>query len=358
MNRKKSVTFLLPTRGNVGPVGGFKIVYEYANRLVRDGHEVHIVYPLTLRFRQQSLAKKLRALPRAAAWKLRGVSGRSWFPLEPEVREHIVPALCERFVPRTDVYVATAVQTAYYLGDYKREADRLYLIQGYEAWDVSEEYVDSSYRLGLRNIVISGWLRDKVTAAGADCTLIRNAFDFDYFRLSAPIESRNPHSVAMLYHRDERKGCAYGLAALERVREEIPDLKATFFGVPPRPADLPDWIEYYQQPDRETHNRIYNGCSLYLAPSLQEGWGLTVGEAMICGAAVVCTDTLGFREMVTDGENGLIVPTADSEALASAMLKLMRDDNLRRQLASAGNRDIRSFSWENAYSQFKTMIDD
>lgn len=44
---------------------------------------------------------------------------------------------------------------------------------------------------------------------------------------------------------------------------------------------MPGWIEYYRQPDRDTHNRIYNSSSIYLASSLQKGWGLTVGEAMI-----------------------------------------------------------------------------
>ena len=356
MERKKSVTFMLPTRGGKGPSGGFKIVYEYANRLVRDGHEVHIVYPLTMQFRNEPLARKLRVLPRGLAWLCKGVSGRNWFPLDPAVREHLVPSLSERFLPDTDVYVATAVKTAYYLARFAPEKKKLYLIQDYETWGVSGEYVDASYRLGLRNIAISGWLRDRVTATGADCTLIRNAFDFDYFRLSVPIENRNPHSVAMLYHRDARKGCVYGLEAIARVKEQFPDLKATLFGVPERPADLPDWIEYHQQPDRETHNAIYNGSAIYLAPSLQEGWGLTVGEAMICGAAPVCTDTLGFREMVTDGENGLIVPTGDADVLADAMLRLLRDDALRQRLAKRASETIRAFNWDDAYSQFKKIL--
>ena len=60
---------------------------------------------------------------------------------------------------------------------------------------------------------------------------------------------------------------------------------------------MPGWMEYYRQPDHDTHNRIYNSSSIYLASSLQEGWGLTVGEAMIYGNAIVCTDTLGFQEV-------------------------------------------------------------
>lgn len=36
---------------------------------------------------------------------------------------------------------------------------------------------------------------------------------------------------------------------------------------------MPGWMEYYRQPDHDTHNRIYNSSSIYLASSLQEAWG-------------------------------------------------------------------------------------
>ncbi|MDD6723064.1 MAG: glycosyltransferase, partial [Bacteroidales bacterium] len=71
--------------------------------------------------------------------------------------------------------------------------------------------------------------------------------------------------------------------------------------MPARPSGLPEWIDYHQRPDDELHLRINNEAAIYIGTSRTEGWGLTVGEAMMCGQAVCCTDNAGFREMATDG---------------------------------------------------------
>jgi glycosyltransferase involved in cell wall biosynthesis len=231
------------------------------------------------------------------------------------------------------------------------------LIQDFENWGVTEENVYDTYNYGFKNIVISKWLADRVHRCGAECTIIPNGFDFSYFTLRTPIENRNRYSISMLYHLNERKGCADGMDAVCFVKKKYPQLVVTFFGVPERPKDLPEWIEYYQQPDKDTHNRIYNESSIYLAPSRQEGWGLTVGEAMICGAAVVCTDTQGFKEMVVDGVNGLISPVSDSKKLADNIIKLLEDDRLRQELALAGNKSIQKFSWTRSYALLRNMIE-
>lgn len=357
-NKAKSIVFLLPSKAPDGPVGGYKVVYEYSNRLVEEGYDVTLAYPLTMQFSNESVAGKLKTIPRGLKWMVKGFSGRNWFPIDPRVKERVVLSLNERDVPNADIYIATAVRTAYYLSGYRTDPKgRFYLIQGFEAWRDPEEYVYDSYRLGLRNIVISSWLKDLVEKTGAKTELIKNGFDFDYFRLTLPIEEKPERSVSMLWHPEERKGGAIGLRALETVREKYPDLKVRMFGVPERPGFLPEWVEYYQTPDRETHNRIYNESTIYLAPSLSEGWGLTIGEAMICGAAVVCTDTLGFLEMVTDGETGLVSPGGDAESLATNMLRLLDNPEERLRLARNGNRHIHSFRWEDSFNRLVSLFE-
>lgn len=351
-----SITFLMPGRG-VSPVGGFKVVFEYANRLSYDGFDVHIVYPVSINFRNLGFTNKIKSVLRFPYWILNGFSGKKWFSLNEKIKHHLVLSLNQRHVPKTDYYVATARATSVYLKDYNIADDnKLYLIQGFEDWGVPEEEVYKTYRFGLRNIVISNWLKDRVEKAGASCILIKNGFDFDYFKLNNQIGIRSPYVVSMLYHHSTRKGCKYGVEALSIVKSKYPQLKALFFGTPERPDDLPEWVEYYRCPDKETHNYIYNTSSIYLAPSLQEGWGLTVGEAMICGNAIVCTDTLGFQEMVKDGENGFIVPVANSEALAEKIVRLIENDNLRWQMANNAYETIKAFSWENSYKIFRGLF--
>lgn len=352
----KSITFLMPSIG-VKPVGGFKVVFEYANRLANDGFDVHIAYSASLYFKTLSLRKKFRRIIAYFYWLIIGYSGKKWFKLEPSIKHHFVFSLNERHVPKTDLYVATAVQTADYLKSYNLDINnKFYLIQDFENWGVSDKFVYDTYRFGLKNIVISKWLEKKVTDSGAKCTLIPNGFDFNYFTYNIPIEQKEQFKVSMLYHNDKRKGCKYGIEALKLVKSKYPQLKAMFFGTPKRPIDLPDWIEYFQMPDRDTHNRIYNECAINLAPSLQEGWGLTVGEAMMCGEAIVCTDTLGFQEMVVDGENGFIVPSHSAESLAEKLELLLSNNELRQKIAQKALDDIQKFRWENSYRKFKELL--
>jgi glycosyltransferase involved in cell wall biosynthesis len=274
------------------------------------------------------------------------------------VTEKLVFSLNYRNITKADVYIATAVRTAMSLkSNDKKMLKILYMIQGFENWGVTDEKVYETYNYGFKNIVISNWLAERVRSCGAECTLIPNGFDFNYFSLRKPIEGRDRYRVSMLYHSGKRKGCDDGIKALLIVKKKYPQLTAAFFGVPERPDNLPEWIEYYQQPDKETHNNIYNHSAIYLAPSLQEGWGLTVGEAMICGAAVVCTDTLGFKEMVTDGVTGLISPISDPQKLAENMMRLLDDDNLRKQIATAGNTSIQRFTWDKSLETFCELIE-
>lgn len=351
------IVFLMPSKAPDGPVGGYKVVYEYANRLAVDGFQVTIVYPLTYRFSEQSPADRLKTIPRALKWIVKGISCKKWFALDPRVCEKAVLSLNERDVPEGDVYVATALHTAFYLAQYKIPSRRkFYLIQGFENWRDSDTTVYDSYKAGLHNIVISDWLHRHVTAAGAEAEIIKNGFDFNYFKLSVPIKERDPKCVSMMWHSEERKGGPLGLKVLQTVKERHPDLKVIMFGVPERPAGMPEWVEYHCRPDRETHNMIYNRSAIYLAPSYQEGWGLTVGESMICGAAVVCTDTLGFLEMVTDGKNGLISPCGDAEMLTANVCRLIEDPELRIAIAREGNLRIRGFSWERSYDRLKALI--
>ncbi len=353
----KSVVFLLLCC-STSPSGGFKVVYEYANRLVMDGHKVTIVYSIIAKSGRLSLRSWFAGIKRYLKYRWYGYSCRSWFNLSLKVNEELVMSLKQRNVPYADVYIATAVDTSYCLSDYKlKNSKRLYLIQGFENWGVSDDYVYASYKLGLTNIVISDWLAKKVEFTGEKCHIIKNGFDFDYFKLTNDIKNRNTHRIAMLYHNFKNKGCEYGIKAILRLKQKYPDLQVVLFGTPERPQSLPQWIEYYQKPDRETHNAIYNQSSIYLAPSLQEGWGLTVGEAMICGCAIVCTDTLGFKEMIKDGYNGLIVPAKDVDAIVDKINLLFSDDSLRIRLAKQGTESIKRFSWNDSYQKLQGLID-
>ena len=160
----------------------------------------------------------------------------------------------------------------------------------------------------------------------------------------------------MLYHISPNKDTEVGLRAVHMAKEKIPELTVFLFGAYKKPSKLPEWIKFYQNPSEDIHVDINNRCAIYVGCSRSEGWGLTVGEAMMCGQAVACTDNDGYKEMGVDGRDLLITPVGNAEALSNSIIKLIYNDELRWQIARNGTQSIRKFNIEESYKKFKQAI--
>jgi glycosyltransferase involved in cell wall biosynthesis len=89
---------------------------------------------------------------------------------------------------------------------------------------------------------------------------------------------------------------------------------------------------------------LYSSCALFAFPSLYEGFGMPVLEAMACGASVVCSNASSLPEVA--GDAALFVDPRDHEAWAQAMTRVIEDANLRHDLRRRGALRIKAFSWE------------
>lgn len=340
------------------PSGGFKVVYEYANRLQARGHQVHVIHPRNIA-PQPGVMELVKSI--AWKWKLR-IKHRplvGWIRLDPRVGLRLAPDLRERFIPDGDAIVATALETAFSVSAYAAEKGRkFYLLQSYEDWSGKAGRVRESWRLPLRKIVISKWLRRIADEMGEAAAYIPIGLDFSHFAIATPIERRAPR-VAMLAHPNEIKGLADGLAALEIARRERPGLQAVLFGTHPRASllpDCPDWIDYVCRPAPAALVALYNSCQVYLHPSRREGWGLTAAEAMACGCALVSADNGGVHEFATEGESALLAPVQSPELLARQLIRVLADDSLRYRLARNGNAQVRQFTWDRAVDSLEQLL--
>ena len=88
---------------------------------------------------------------------------------------------------------------------------------------------------------------------------------------------------------------------------------------------------------------LYREASMLVYPSLYEGFGLPILEAMACGTPVITSNTTSIPEVV--GEAGLIVDPMDSQAIAEAMGQLLGDISLRQHLQQAGLERARQLTW-------------
>jgi glycosyltransferase involved in cell wall biosynthesis len=353
------IVFLLPQEGSL-PAGGFKVVYEYANRLARRNHRVHVLHIAQIFPKNAEL--NLRDRMRIFHYISLALQGNwrpdKWFKLDPAVTVSWVPTLSKLFLPSADAYVATWWATAEKLADLKHLPGRkLYLLQHLETWHGYKDQVMATWKAPLEKIAIARWLESVARDMGESCHYIPNGLDFTKFGRDVDPNKRDPFRLAMLFSQTlPWKGSSDGLDAVLRLKEKYSNVEVEFFGVNERKKDLPSWITYHQTPTQDELRRIYNRASIFLAPSHSEGWGLPPCEAMMCGAAVVATDIGGHREFCTDGETALLVPAQDPKAMADAVGRLIDDPELRFRIALNGHRNVQKFTWDAAVDAFENVL--
>ncbi len=97
---------------------------------------------------------------------------------------------------------------------------------------------------------------------------------------------------------------------------------------------------------------------ILVLPSDAEGFGLVLIEAMAAGVAVIATDVSGIRDVVRDGQTGLLVPARSPRALAQAIQRMVKDEALRARLVEAGRKDVeRRFAWTEVIELYRQLLE-
>jgi glycosyltransferase involved in cell wall biosynthesis len=100
---------------------------------------------------------------------------------------------------------------------------------------------------------------------------------------------------------------------------------------------------------------LYRNAALFAFPSLYEGFGLPVAEAMACGVPVVCSNASSLPEVA--GDAALLVDPLDVDALAEAMTRVLEDADLRQEMIARGLAQAARFSWQQAARQLLTAFE-
>ena len=154
-------------------------------------------------------------------------------------------------------------------------------------------------------------------------------------------------------------------------RKGIDDLIAVYEALPqPRPrlvlAGDPGWgapvprplspVSYVGYVSRERLRDLYRRAKIFVYPSRDEGFGIPPLEAMACGAPVVATRVGAIPELA--GDAALLVDPGDREALRDAIVRLLRDPALRRELRARGPERARRYRWEASAVTMTRLLED
>lgn len=346
----KTITFVLPNYSRV-PIGGYKIVFEYANRLCKDGFKVKIVFLNNHALEEYKAPKCIKNII------IKYFTRREprWLQLDTRIEK--ISAINFKRNINTNIVIATAATTVNYVNYNFKNAKKIYLIQDFENWNMSNMEVTNTYNIGFQNIVIAKWLKKVVDSySKMPSVYIQNPINTKIYRVINPIDKRNNLKIGMLYHVRPNKGSKYAIEALKKVKEIYPKLEVEVFGATPRPQNLPDWFKYTENATQQQTVNIYNNISIFVNSSVKEGFGLTGLEAMACGAALISTDYDGVKEYAKNKVNSLLCPIRNSEILSKNIEFLIENPQKRIELANRGHETAKSFSWDIAYRKFKETI--
>jgi len=129
------------------------------------------------------------------------------------------------------------------------------------------------------------------------------------------------------------------LLVIQRERTFPPELRRVL-----RRPNMQDRVQIQSSVDNEQLVALYNRAEALVFPSLYEGFGLPVLEAMACGCPVICSNVTSLPEV--SGNAALIVGPNDEEAIAEAMSRIVRDQNLKRALIERGIQQAAHFDWK------------
>jgi len=216
-----------------------------------------------------------------------------------------------------------------------------------------------------------------IAVSSAACDYIASYFDGDYVIIPNGIDVKrfgDPQiepwpcyqdgklNILFVGRLEKRKGVRFLLSAFQRVRQLVPHTRLIVVGAYDE-DDRQPFLEYVQEHrlgdvcfvgrvSNEDLPRYYRSCHIFCAPSTGfESFGLILLEAMAAGRPIVTSDIPGYRTVMADGQEGLMVPPEDEEALAQALVRLLRDPAARQVMAQRGRAKAQAYAWERVSEQ-------
>ncbi len=232
-------------------------------------------------------------------------------------------------------------------------------------------YFDRSRSYGLMKKKVSEWMNlmdgrivvsDACVEAlsryfDAEYKVIPNGVDTDYFRPDAPV---NPEfddgkvNILFVGRFDPRNGLKTMLKAFKLVKQQYDNCRLIVVG------DGPLRPYYHSLVDRKLAADIhfaglinggrpnyYAAADIYCTPCTKASFGVVLLEAMASATPIVASDINGYRLVMEDNRQGILVPENTAAGFAEALLRLLKDPELRRRMGQEGRRTaVNTFSWD------------
>jgi len=202
-----------------------------------------------------------------------------------------------------------------------------------------------------------------------DASVIPNGIDlrrFEQLSCRSKVKSA-PNGVKTLLfvgrlHRI--KGVAYLIEAMTTIIKRNPKARLLLVGDGEERQNLENlvtklgltkYVTFIGKVPNEKVPQYIAASDVFVLPSLSEGFGIVLLEAMACGLPIVATNVGGIPEIVQDGENGFLVEPENPEGIAQKVLTLLENDDLRRRISQNNLEKAKNYSWEAAVDKLEKV---
>jgi glycosyltransferase involved in cell wall biosynthesis len=336
------MTFFIPSDNRSG---GIRVTVRLANELVARGHRVRIALPVT------SLRTSWRLLLSRSLAKLRYDQERTgWVhDFTGTVLRYRHPKQIE-FAPR-ELCVAVGTKGIPPVSALGQEVRKLRYNHGLNSKMGEDEL--KLWRLRIPTITVSNTLCAEIKELTGEeplCVVPNGIDTSEYFTEPGVLRD----GIGTIYATHPSKGPDSIRQVLRGCATIQPQYPLYVFGTDEPPFD-PPLNNFLRFPSVAQARRLYCRSLVWFLASHSEGFGLPILEGMSCGCTIVATDTAAGRELIRDGDNGLLVPRRDSAGMITRIGELLSNPGLRAKLNNRAQATVQLFSWERSAGAFEAI---
>lgn len=318
--------------GHTNPAGGSKVVLTLADCLQKKGHRVTVS------------VKKLKDIQ------------LSWlFPKQPKFELIQIRKVSKYYLPDS-IDVLINFMDGDVFGPLPNCPHVLFL-QGFGSQQYEREVLNLIYPFNAI-ITTSKWLSGVAVQGGHTKIYIIPPGIDDQFK-SVGIPRSGPVTIGSLYHKAQDKNMLLFIASMNKLTQTIKNVNGLFLSASyPNIEKFPETVfdhSFVIRPQPQLLPFIYSLVDIWVAPSMNEGFGLTPLEAMACGTPTVIVPSGGLDEYLKHEHNCMLVEN-DKTEVVNAIIKLLNNNSLRSSIVANGLTLAKQFSWDRCVNSFEKAL--
>ena len=199
-----------------------------------------------------------------------------------------------------------------------------------------------------------------------DIRIIPNGADVEAFAHAEPARLPKGRRILFVNRLDRRKGFSDMVQAFALILGRHPEARLVVAGEGRQrralrqvPADVRERVVMLGNVPHDRLPPYHAACEVFCAPARgRESFGIVLVEAMAAGLPVVASDIPGYREVVRDDAEGILVPPSDPRRLADAVVRLLDEPDLARTMGAAGRARAHRYSWDRVAREVEAVYEE